>query len=573
MPPKGSKTKEEHSDDSGQQKTEASEGWQAEMARKFDELKLHFSQEISKTHNELKSHFAASLASDKKTIERDISRSLDEKLTHALQEQDRVIQKEFNSFKNELGARTHGLEKKMDDVMSRVYELENDSYDQDEEGYASKAVKQETFGRPGKRERDQSKSYRHRDKKDWSKIINSMPTFDGKGSWEAFISTFKAVTDKLDVEEDDKLDLLKISLRNDAAVFKELIGDQLLSSFSVAVQKLGERYGVKEDEITTRRSLATIKQCVDESEDSFAERVNKLVRQAYPGATEDVASAMAVDAFLKGCVDKRAALIVANQSPPPANICEAVRKIKTAVSNQKAILGETSCQVRSVRAHREHGDYDNYDDSRNRRIYREYSDRRYDSPSFRRQSWRYDEGYGREDEFYRGRRQYRDYRDNRRDPYGRYDRYESPRDRGYEYRSPSPRGYREDSPRSYRQNSPRGYRQDSPRTYRQNRYEERYKRYNSPSPVGNRYERRSEEKNRSPSPRSRGFDRRDRERRSDDVRSYNYIGNRKYERDDRPRYKEDSTGNNRKNRDSDQDNSPERGTKEKKVSFKDNPNY
>ena len=225
---------------------------------------------------------------------------------------------EFHSYKNELCARTHGLEKQ-------------------------KAVKQETFGRPGKRERVQSRAYGYNEKTDWSKMINSMPTFDGKGSWEAFISTFKAVKDKLHVGEDDKLDLLKISVRNDVAVFKELIGDQVLSSFSVAVQKLGERYGVKEDEISTRRSLATIKQCVDESEDSFAERVNKLVHQAYPGATEDVASAMAVDAFLKGCVNKRDALIAANQSPPPANICEAVRKIKTTVSNQKAILGETSC--------------------------------------------------------------------------------------------------------------------------------------------------------------------------------------------------------------------------------------
>ena len=71
--------------------------------------------------------------------------------------------------------------------------------------------------------------------------------------------------------------------------------------------------------------------------------------------------------------------------------------------------GETSCQVRRVRVHREHGDYDDYGKSRNRRIYRGYSDRKYDSPSRRRQPWRYDEGYGREDVFYCGRHQYRDF--------------------------------------------------------------------------------------------------------------------------------------------------------------------
>ena len=121
-----------------------------------------------------------------------------------------------------------------------------------------------------------------------------------------------------------------------------------------------------------------IKQRVDDSEDSFAERFNKLVRQPYPSIAEDVASAMAmmaVDAFLKGCLDKRAALTEEHQSPLLANICEAVRKVKIVVSNQKVTLVEASCQVRSVRANLEYDDYDDYDESRNRRGYREYNDR------------------------------------------------------------------------------------------------------------------------------------------------------------------------------------------------------
>ena len=72
----------------------------------------------------------------------------------------------------------------------------------------------------------------------------------------------------------------------------------------------------QEDEITTRRSLSMIKHCINESENSFT----KLVPLTYPGATEDAASAMAVEAFLKGWLVTRAALLVANQSPPPTNI-------------------------------------------------------------------------------------------------------------------------------------------------------------------------------------------------------------------------------------------------------------
>ena len=45
-----------------------SPGWLAEMSQKFDELKLHFSQEISKPPNELKYHFATSVARQWKEI-------------------------------------------------------------------------------------------------------------------------------------------------------------------------------------------------------------------------------------------------------------------------------------------------------------------------------------------------------------------------------------------------------------------------------------------------------------------------------------------------------------------------
>ena len=151
-----------------------------------------------------------------------------------------------------------------------------------------------------------------------SKIISTLPQFSGKaGTWESFISTFTAVTRKLEINDNEKLDFLLISFRNEAAEFKDLLPETVRQNYDEVVRRCSERFGKKEDEITTRRQLAAIKQYVDESVDQFAERIERLVRQAFPTATEDIANAMAVDAFIKGCSNKRAALMVADQDPQP----------------------------------------------------------------------------------------------------------------------------------------------------------------------------------------------------------------------------------------------------------------
>ena len=72
---------------------------------------------------------------------------------------------------------------------------------------------------------------------------------------------------------------------------------------------------------------------MDENEDAFLGSVNNLVRKANPVAKEGVVSATAVDTFLKGCLDKRVALIVANNFPP-VNVFQTVHKVKSVSSSQ-----------------------------------------------------------------------------------------------------------------------------------------------------------------------------------------------------------------------------------------------
>ena len=267
-------------------------------------------------------------------------------------------------------------------------------------------------------DRQQRMHDRQQQKTNVSKIIATLPQFRGKqGTWESFISTFNAVTQKLEIDDNDRLDFLMISFRDEAAEFKDLLPNTVKTNYVEVIRRCEERFGKKEDEITTRRQLAAIKQLVDETEDQFAERIERLVRQAYPSANDDVSNAMAVDAFIKGCSNKRAALMVADQAPQPQNINEAVRKVKAHISNQAAILGDNASKIRRFRQE----SYSRSPSRRRQQKYDSYNDRRSSYDRYDRMDDRSDGKYGRYSRYERPR--YRDNEDNK----SSYSRRFSPR--------------------------------------------------------------------------------------------------------------------------------------------------
>ena len=262
------------------------------------------------------------------------------RVVHDMEEQKAEIRKLKEANKGNTVGATHDIDDNTQDDDSEMDDLNrHDTY--------SQRGRTRNRTRPDRRQRSNN---RQQQKMNVSKIITTLPQFNGKsGTWESFISTFNAVTQKLEIDDNDRLDFLLISFisfRDEAAEFKDLLPQTVKSNYNEVIKRCEERFGKKEDEITTRRQLAGIKQYVDESEDQFAERIERLVRQAYPSANEDVANAMAVDAFIKGSSNKRAALMVADQVPQPQNINEAVRKLKAHISNQAAILGDQSSKVR-----------------------------------------------------------------------------------------------------------------------------------------------------------------------------------------------------------------------------------
>lgn len=76
-----------------------------------------------------------------------------------------------------------------------------------------------------------------------------------------------------------------------------------------------QRLGNKDLPHSIRKQLQDVKQNVEESIEELTERVQEMATDGYSEATEDIVELMAVDAFLKGCNDKKAGLAAMDKNP------------------------------------------------------------------------------------------------------------------------------------------------------------------------------------------------------------------------------------------------------------------
>ena len=86
------------------------------------------------------------------------------------------------------------------------------------------------------------------------------------------------------------------------------------------------RFGRQEAPATMRSKLKCITQGVEETLTEFGERALKVTSEGYVGMTGQWVQALAVDAFLMGCLDKRSALSSMNKEPQ--TIDEAVKLMR-----------------------------------------------------------------------------------------------------------------------------------------------------------------------------------------------------------------------------------------------------
>ena len=233
------------------------------------------------------------------------------------------------------------------------------------------------------------------------KIVATLPKFTGKGSWEGFYNTFLKIVSKCNVEEAEKLEMLQICLLDHASRFESSLPKAVRSDYGMFIERLQARYGEDQDETTARISLHAAKQFSTETEDEFAERLERLAEIAYQDGDQHTKDGIIVHQFIRGCINQKAAFVVSTQKPPNKNLAQVLSSYKAAVSRQTAIFGATESTARRMKTEEFEVRRGSYGEDRGRRFGRDdrsFRSRGYsrdDSRGDYRSSWRRDSRYDR----------------------------------------------------------------------------------------------------------------------------------------------------------------------------------
>ncbi|CAC5375551.1 unnamed protein product [Mytilus coruscus] len=177
-------------------------------------------------------------------------------------------------------------------------------------------------------------------------IAPKLATFDGKSEWKPYYLQFIHIANKYNWDTQQKLDKLIECLREKALNSFSTRPLSIQTDFKLLGDKLNQRFGNKDLPYTIRRQLQDVRQNGDEMIDEFAERVQEMATDGYIDTPEHVVETISVDAFLKGCTDKKAALLAMEKNP--TRMDQALQFVKSSIHNQRVLLGYKKSDVRRV---------------------------------------------------------------------------------------------------------------------------------------------------------------------------------------------------------------------------------
>ena len=178
----------------------------------------------------------------------------------------------------------------------------------------------------------------------WSRI--RVPEFKGnRSSWHSYLVQFNTIMKMNDCHDNEvKVCKLVEALRGKALDYFESLPKELRLEFDSLCSMFEGRFGRQEAPATMRSKLKCITQRVEESLAEFGERALKVASEGYVGMTGQWVQALAVDAFLMGCLDKRSALSSMNKEPQ--TIDEAVKLMRRLGSHEGTLkTGKRLCTL------------------------------------------------------------------------------------------------------------------------------------------------------------------------------------------------------------------------------------
>ena len=173
-----------------------------------------------------------------------------------------------------------------------------------------------------------------------------MGTFTGKEDWRPYFLQFCHIANKYEWSDQDRLDKLIECLRDRALKYFTTRPKSVQDNYKLTCKKMEERFGCKDLPNVIHRQLQELRQFPEESLEEYAERAQDLAVNGFPGTSDDFIQIVSTDAFLKGCKDKQAALVAMDKDP--VNINRVVQLVKSAITNQKVVLGIKKADVKRV---------------------------------------------------------------------------------------------------------------------------------------------------------------------------------------------------------------------------------
>lgn len=173
-----------------------------------------------------------------------------------------------------------------------------------------------------------------------------MVTFDGRSDWKSFRLQFEELAVSYHWTNEVKLRKLVECLRDKALIFYSGQQERVRRHYVQLLDRMERHFGRREPPATIRRRLHNMRQVSEEPLEDFADKVYNMAQEGYSGASEDIVEIVAVEAFLKGCLDKPAALFAMNQNP--TSIYTALDMVTMAIHNQRLLVGKHGTDMRRV---------------------------------------------------------------------------------------------------------------------------------------------------------------------------------------------------------------------------------
>ena len=142
------------------------------------------------------------------------------------------------------------------------------------------------------------------------------PVYDGKSSWEAYLTQFKLLSELNHWTEQQKATYLAISLRGPALTVLTNLPEEQRGDFTALATALKNRFGNNHQAELNRAHLRSRTKKRDESLPELAEDVERLTRLAYPEAAETMIVVLAKDQFIDALPDEDMRLRIRQSRPP-----------------------------------------------------------------------------------------------------------------------------------------------------------------------------------------------------------------------------------------------------------------